>query len=448
MTQHSQQNTKWPESVRRLPAGALLRPLDRKGSLPAGAMLRPVPRGTKQPEIGKMEHKTGRLVLHAPRTPEKIQKTATAEHDDVRKALETALAGVPGARLAGDRDEKDPDRVAEKIDDGQSPRTVRDYSGFRVSVETPEDWKRAAAALRAHFEVPDEQDLFEKGSEENFHGHTLQIRMPGSQVTHEVQILPREVSENADGDHKLYEKARSGDIAAAQTLKGVNQSHWDDFAGRNGLTNAANSEKRSPLTPPRPPKHRSATKAGPDKPGSTVGIKRGDPVVLDDGRRAVAAYVPDSSKLSDRPLLPAYRFRPEDGSRLVEMRGPKVEAGGAVVAPAEPDGRWIGVDLDGTLAQYDGWKGVTHVGAPIPEMVERVKGWLAQGKDVRLLTARIGDDPTGAGRKAIVAWTEKNLGRRLALTDVKDAKMTHLYDDRAVTVEKNTGKLLAEPQPE
>ncbi len=25
---------------------------------------------------------------------------------------------------------------------------------------------------------------------------------------------------------------------------------------------------------------------------------------------------------------------------------------------------WIDVDLDGTLAQYDGWKGVAHIGEP------------------------------------------------------------------------------------
>ena len=37
---------------------------------------------------------------------------------------------------------------------------------------------------------------------------------------------------------------------------------------------------------------------------------------------------------------------------------------------------WIGVDLDGTLAHYEGWQGETHIGAPISAMVERVKRWL------------------------------------------------------------------------
>lgn len=35
---------------------------------------------------------------------------------------------------------------------------------------------------------------------------------------------------------------------------------------------------------------------------------------------------------------------------------------------------WIGVDLDGTLAFYDSWRGIDHIGAPIPLMLQRVKG--------------------------------------------------------------------------
>ena len=44
---------------------------------------------------------------------------------------------------------------------------------------------------------------------------------------------------------------------------------------------------------------------------------------------------------------------------------------------------WIGVDLDGTLAQYAGFKGPEHIGDPIPEMVARIKEWLSEGKTVK-----------------------------------------------------------------
>jgi hypothetical protein len=36
-------------------------------------------------------------------------------------------------------------------------------------------------------------------------------------------------------------------------------------------------------------------------------------------------------------------------------------------------GSWVGVDLDGTLAEYHGFKGPEHIGKPIPKMVARVK---------------------------------------------------------------------------
>ena len=40
---------------------------------------------------------------------------------------------------------------------------------------------------------------------------------------------------------------------------------------------------------------------------------------------------------------------------------------------------WIGVDLDGTLAYYDGWQGIDHIGEPILPMLNRVTKWLEQG---------------------------------------------------------------------
>ena len=50
---------------------------------------------------------------------------------------------------------------------------------------------------------------------------------------------------------------------------------------------------------------------------------------------------------------------------------------------------WIGVDLDGTLAHYESGQGVGYVGDPIPIMIDRVKRWLAAGKHVKILTARV-----------------------------------------------------------
>lgn len=106
---------------------------------------------------------------------------------------------------------------------------------------------------------------------------------------------------------------------------------------------------------------------------------------------------------------------------------------------------WIGVDLDGTLARYDGWRGVAHIGEPVPEMLHRVLGWINEGRDVRIFTARVGDhvvDPEGLQlvQTTIEQWCHKHLGKVLPITNKKDFAMIELWDDRAVQVEPNTGR--------
>lgn len=105
---------------------------------------------------------------------------------------------------------------------------------------------------------------------------------------------------------------------------------------------------------------------------------------------------------------------------------------------------WIGVDLDGTLAYYDGWKGVEHIGEPIPAMVNRVKTWLDQGIEVRILTARVSstEAENRAATYAIHMWCKEHIGQTLPVTCRKDYLMIELWDDRAVRVEKNTGRRL------
>lgn len=100
---------------------------------------------------------------------------------------------------------------------------------------------------------------------------------------------------------------------------------------------------------------------------------------------------------------------------------------------------WIAVDLDGTLAKYDGWKGVEHIGEPVPLMRERVLRWLAQGKDVRIFTARVAGPDSHLAKEIIQAWCEKHLGQSLPVTNVKDMRMVELWDDRAVSILSNHG---------
>lgn len=107
---------------------------------------------------------------------------------------------------------------------------------------------------------------------------------------------------------------------------------------------------------------------------------------------------------------------------------------------------WIGVDLDGTLAEYSEWIGTAHVGAPVPAMVERVLEWLADGVEVRIFTARVAGDGNDAvtAREAIAAWCVEHLGVELPVTCRKDYAMVELWDDRCVRVEMNTGRMLSD----
>ncbi len=124
---------------------------------------------------------------------------------------------------------------------------------------------------------------------------------------------------------------------------------------------------------------------------------------------------------------------------------------------------WIGVDLDGTVAFYGGNKGPGTIGHPIPKMVARVKKWLEEGKEVRIMTARVNGRfdagksmcVSGVGDNRMVAigttgesqmvpeirdWCKKHIGRELTVTNLKDYSMIELWDDRVVQVIPNTGE--------
>lgn len=106
---------------------------------------------------------------------------------------------------------------------------------------------------------------------------------------------------------------------------------------------------------------------------------------------------------------------------------------------------WIGVDLDGTLAEYHGWKGIDHIGPPIRKMAERVHRWVMSGKCVKIMTARVapGLNDRAEAVRHIRAWLKKHFNPAVAEIDItheKDCLMTELWDDRCVQVIPNTGE--------
>jgi hypothetical protein len=101
---------------------------------------------------------------------------------------------------------------------------------------------------------------------------------------------------------------------------------------------------------------------------------------------------------------------------------------------------WIGVDLDGTLAEYHGWRGADHIGEPIPAMMARVRKWIKEGVTVKIFTARA---CVPEQIPPIEAWLKCHGLPALEVTNVKDFGMVELWDDRCVQVRPNTGEPVA-----
>lgn len=126
--------------------------------------------------------------------------------------------------------------------------------------------------------------------------------------------------------------------------------------------------------------------------------------------------------------------------------------------------------MDGTLFTYTHWVGWNKFGRPIQPMIDRVRAWLDADVEVRVVTARIGlpvarDVMTGedvysrarTGRCRMTRQEFSDHEMRLAVQDhlerhdlprlrvqcYKNVDMIEIWDDRAVQVVANDGRMLA-----
>lgn len=102
---------------------------------------------------------------------------------------------------------------------------------------------------------------------------------------------------------------------------------------------------------------------------------------------------------------------------------------------------WIGVDLDGTLAHDTGKNGgknaLNEIGAPVIPMLNRLRTWLAEGKTVKIFTARAS---SLRQVQMVKEWLASYGLPELEVTNVKDLAMIELWDDRCVQVITNSGQ--------
>jgi hypothetical protein len=97
---------------------------------------------------------------------------------------------------------------------------------------------------------------------------------------------------------------------------------------------------------------------------------------------------------------------------------------------------WVGVDLDGVLAHYDGWRGHNHIGQVIPSVLIRVKALIAVGVEVRIFTARA---CISHQIPPVKRWLKRHGLGKLKVTCKKDIGCVELWDDRCIQYVSNTG---------
>lgn len=99
--------------------------------------------------------------------------------------------------------------------------------------------------------------------------------------------------------------------------------------------------------------------------------------------------------------------------------------------------KWIGIDLDGTLAKQV--KGSQEIGKPIQSMVDLISNILDDGEyTVKIFTSRAEAEEQ---KNKVKDWLKENSLPDLAITNVKDSNCVLLLDNLAARVIFNKGEI-------
>ena len=421
--------------------GAPALPAPPKGFKPVGAT--PATQAPGAPAAGPQmaSQAVPRPVIQSSANPEEIRASAERQQPVMEKATQVATQGVPGAEVEGMR-VKEADSIANKEERGKPVETTADVLGARVSAPADQIAK-VEQNIETKLPVVHKDTIDNNGVDAT--QYQIRTGTPGeaNQVS-EIQVITPEQAQAMKATEDLYEQQKQalvrGDREQAAILGAKIEREFE-------LAKSAEERELPKIIKPQTRVQMQDGRTGTvmfyDQRTKNTRIR------MDDGRmewsvpRRALKPAPVSSTTTPS----------EKGETAANVNVPVSAMSANSLRTSEPmpeakGDKWIGVDLDGTLAHYDGFKGPTAIGEPIPAMVDRVKNMLAAGNNVRILTARVSEDPGGEVKRAIEAWTEQHLGQKLPVTDVKDHHMVQLYDDRAVPVERNTGQLLAHPQPE
>jgi hypothetical protein len=193
--------------------------------------------------IGATDVDSGRLITQPSDDPAINQALATDAMREYRGALEVALEGIPGAKLAANRTAKNPKRLAEKIElQGQPAETVNDYGAARISVDSLNARNAVVAAVKRKFPILREEDEFSHGDPQyGYRCYAMQVQM-ANRASQELQIVPKEIFDVNRAQHQSYKQARdtglTGKNAEAVKLraKALNDAAMGQFNKRNGFS--------------------------------------------------------------------------------------------------------------------------------------------------------------------------------------------------------------------
>jgi hypothetical protein len=98
----------------------------------------------------------------------------------------------------------------------------------------------------------------------------------------------------------------------------------------------------------------------------------------------------------------------------------------------------IAVDLDGTLAEYEGWLGEEVIGPPIPGALAFLEDLHSAEAEIVIFSARAGTKP---GSDAIWRWLTENKVDQIVteVTNIKHYRFAAMVDDRALGFRRSEG---------
>jgi hypothetical protein len=121
--------------------------------------------------------------------------------------LKEIVADLPGVEFSSAR-AKDTERLGEKLEGGRRPDTLGDYLGGRIVVDNPASLGEAMRVLTARYQSVEVDYFIKEPRETGYRAIHVQVVLDNG-MTAEIQIIPSEILQVYEKEHKNYEEWRN-----------------------------------------------------------------------------------------------------------------------------------------------------------------------------------------------------------------------------------------------